>query len=295
MKITLRQLEVFAAVASYGNVTRAADSISLTQAAASMAVADLESQLGVKLFDRTGRHLYLNENGQRILPRALEVLDRIQEIEAGVRGTTPLLTLRLGTSLTIGNHLLPPLLAELKRGCPTARIRLSLRNTEQVQEDLLAFRIDVGFIEGFTPNDRLRHFAWHNDQLCIFAPPDHPLVHRTATALDLTSSPWVVRERGSGTREVFDRAMGGMAAAPDIALELEHPETIRQAVRAGMGLGCLSDLDLRDAFQAGWLAPIKTPFLDMTRTFHVVIHPDKHISRGMAQVLALCGIAPELS
>ncbi len=293
MKITLRQLEVFAAVASCGNVTRAADTISLTQAAASMAVADLESQLGVKLFDRTGRHLYLNENGQQILPRAMEVLERVQEIEAGVRGTIPPINLRLGTSLTIGNHLLPPLLAELKGNCPSARIKLSLRNTEQVQDDLMAFRIDLGFIEGFHPNDRLRHFAWHHDRLCIFAPPSHPLAHQTASIQDLTHSHWVVRERGSGTREVFDRAMGGLSAAPDIAMELEHPETIRQAVRAGMGLGCLSELELRDAFLAGWLAPVETPFLDMTRTFHVVIHPEKHISRGMAQVLALCGISPE--
>lgn len=290
MKITLRQLEVFAAVASCGNVTRAADAISLTQAAASMAVADLESQLGVKLFDRTGRHLYLNENGQQILPRALEVLDRVQEIEAGVSGAVMPFSLHLGTSLTIGNHLLPPLLAELKRDNPSARIRLSLRNTEQVQEDLLAFRIDLGFIEGFHPNDRLRHFTWHHDQLRIFAPVGHPLTQRNVAVSDLEEAHWVVRERGSGTREVFDRAMNAVQVAPRIALELEHPETIRQAVRAGMGLGCLSDLELQDAFQAGWLAPVEVPYLDMSRTFHVVVHPEKHVSRGMARVLTLCGI-----
>lgn len=292
MKITLRQLEVFAAVASYGNVTRAADAISLTQAAASMAVADLESQLGVKLFDRTGRHLYLNEQGQRILPRALEVLDRVQAIEAGVTGLEPPINLRLGTSLTIGNHLLPPLLAELKRGNPASIIRLSLRNTEQVQEDLLAFRIDLGFIEGFTPNDRLRHFDWHQDRLRIFAPANHPLAKRPATLNDLAEAQWVVRERGSGTREVFDRAMGAIQTAPHLCLELEHPETLRQAVRAGLGLGCLSELELQDAFEAGWLAPVETPFLDMKRTFHVVVHPEKHVSRGMAQVLTMCGIPP---
>ena len=111
MKITLRQLEIFTAIVSHGHVTRAAETISMTQSAASTALAELEQQLGTTLFDRIGRQLLLNEAGRQLLPKALDVLDRIREIEATTQSRELAFDLRLGASLTIGNHLLPPLLA----------------------------------------------------------------------------------------------------------------------------------------------------------------------------------------
>ncbi len=289
MKITLRQLEVFAAVASHGHVTRAAEAVALTQSATSMALADLERQLSVQLFDRVGRQLLLNEAGRQLLPRAQQVLDQVREIEAGAAGSAAF-DLHLGASLTIGNHLLPPLVAELQRRHPQGRVRLSLHNTEQVRADLLAFRIDLGFVEGPVQEPRLRRFSWRPDRLQVFAPAGHPLAGGTATPADLAGADWVLRERGSGTREVFDRALANATLTPRVALELEQPEAIRQCVRAGLGLGCLSRLELEDAFQAGWLAPVAAPFLNLERDLQVLVHADRHLSPGLLAVLALCGI-----
>lgn len=290
MKITLRQLEVFAAVASHGHVTRAAVAVALTQSATSMALADLERQLGVQLFDRVGRQLLLNEAGRQLLPRAQEVLDRVRDIEASAGGGDSAFDLHLGASLTIGNHLLPDLMAELGRRHPRSQVRLALRNTEQVLADLLAFRVDLGFVEGPVQEPHLRRFPWRQDRLVVFAAPDHPLAHRTATPSDLQAATWVLREKGSGTREVFDRALANATLTPQVSLEVEQPEAIRQCVRAGLGLGCLSSLELADAFQAGWLAPVATPFLSLERDFQVVMHADKHLSPGLSAVLSLCGI-----
>lgn len=97
----------------------------------------------------------------------------------------------------------------------------------------------------------------------MFTRPDHPLAGRSATHDDLKTVPWILREKGSGTREVFDRALASAALPCTIAFELEQPEAIRQCVRNGLGLGCLSTLELRDAFQAGWLAPVTAPFLNL--------------------------------
>lgn len=289
MKITLRQLEVFAAVAGHGQVTRAAEAVALTQSAASMALADLERQLAVQLFDRVGRQLLLNEAGRQLLPRALEVLDRVREIEAGAGGGAAF-DLHLGASLTIGNHLLPPLVAELQRRHPQGRVQLALHNTERVLADLLAFRVDLGFVEGPVQEPRLRHFPWRPDRLQVFAAPGHPLAGRSAAPAELAGEAWVLRERGSGTREVFDRALAGATLVPRVALELEQPEAIRQCVRAGLGLGCLSRLELQDAFRAGWLAPVDTPALHLERDFQILMHADKHLSPGLRAVLSLCGI-----
>lgn len=130
MKITLRQLEIFAAIANHGHVTRAAEAVAMTQSAASMALAELEQQLGTPLFDRIGRQLRLNETGRQLLPKALDVIDRVRDIETAPLNQELAFDLDLGASLTTGNHLLPDLLAELRRRHPQGRARLSLKNTE---------------------------------------------------------------------------------------------------------------------------------------------------------------------
>ena len=290
MKITLRQLEVFAAIASHGHVTRAAETVAVTQSAASMALAELEQQLGTPLFDRVGRQLHLNESGRQLLPKALEVIDRVRDIEAAPRSQELAFDLHLDASLTTGNHLLPGLLAELQRRHPQGKVRLSLKNTEQVIADLTHFRVDLGFVEGLAQDPRLRRYHWHNDRLCVFAAPTHPLAGKNATHDELRQAAWILREKGSGTREVFDRARANTMLPITAALELEQPEAIRQCVRAGLGLGCLSILELKDAFQAGWLAPVHTPFLNLDREFQILIHRDKHLSPGIRAVLALCGV-----
>lgn len=291
--LTLRQLEVFVAVATAGQVTRAAAEVGLTQSAASMALADLERQLNVSLFDRAGRHLHLSGCGRQLLPKARDVLDRVREIAAacGPDALPGCFSLRLGASLTIGNHLLPPLVADALRRCPEADIRIAIRNSEQIAADLLAFRIDIGFIEGSAMTGQLVAYPWRSDRLVVFAAPGHPFAGSAPLSRDsLAEAAWVLRERGSGTREIFERAFGG---TPRRVLELEQPEAIRQSVRAGAGIGCLSELELADAFRAGWLVPLPCPELELARSLSVVLHQDKYRSRGIREFLAVCGIDGE--
>lgn len=300
MKITLRQLEVFAAIAGHSHVTRAAAAVAMTQSAASMALADLEQQLGVVLFDRVGRQLVLNDTGRLLLGPARDVLDRARDMETMARGETAEFDLHLGATVTIGNHLVPGLVARLRRDYPHSRVRISRFNTEQLLAQVSGGQIDLGFIEGPGGDDSIRRLTWREDQLIIFAAPDHPLAGRgkapkarSAAALTprlLSDTDWIVRERGSGTREVMDRALSAAGVTPRIAFELEQPEAIRQCVKAGLGIGCLSALELEDAFRAGTLVPLATPFLDMRRNLDVVLHRRKYLSRGIAAILQECGI-----
>ena len=292
MKITLRQLEIFAAIVSHGHVTRAAEAISMTQSAASTALAELEQQLGTTLFDRIGRQLLLNEAGRQLLPKALDVLDRIREIEATTQNSELAFDLRLGASLTIGNHLMPGLLAELGRRHPGSHVRLSLKNTEHVDDDLLALRIDLGFVEGPVQDERFQRYFWRDDRLVVFVASGHPWAGQRLLIDELRAANWILREKGSGSREVFDRAVANANLVPSVAYELEQPEAIRQSVQAGLGVGCLPWLELREAFEAGKLAPVETPFLDLTRRLQVVLHRQKHVSPGIRTVLGLCGIEP---
>ncbi|HUH39130.1 MAG TPA: LysR substrate-binding domain-containing protein, partial [Spongiibacteraceae bacterium] len=231
---------------------------------------------------------------------ARDVLDRARDIETMARGETAEFDLHLGATVTIGNHLVPGLVARLRRDYPNSRVRISRYNTEQLLAQVNSGQIDLGFIEGPGGDDSIRRLTWRQDWLVIFAAPGHPLVGsgrapQTGAAPAITpgrlsEADWIVRERGSGTRQVMDRALLAAGVKPRIAFELEQPEAIRQCVKAGLGIGCLSALELEDAFRAGTLVPLATPFLDMRRNLDVVLHRRKYLSRGIAAILQECGI-----
>ncbi len=295
IRLTLRQLEVFVSIATqHGHVTRAAQAIGVTQAAASMAIADLEQQLGARLFDRVGKQLILNETGRILLQRAQAVLDRAAEIQVLAAGSQSIFDIRLGASVTVGNHLLPPVLARFKHSYPNGQIRVMRYNTDQVLSQLSDFSIELGFVEGPVEDCRFRTFPWKKDTLTIFAAAGHPLAGRKLTTADLAAADWVMREPGSGTRKVFERSLAALGILPRIALELEQPAAIRECVRAGMGLGCLSRLELQDAIAAGQIVPLKAPLLDLGRDINIVLHNQKYVSEAIGTILRLCGVrAPD--
>lgn len=291
IRLTLRQLEVFVAIAGqHGHVTRAAQVIGMTQAAASMAIADLEKQLDARLFDRVGKQLILNETGRILLQRAQAVLDRAAEIQMLAAGSESIFDIRLGASVTVGNHLLPPVLARFKHSFPNGQIRVMRYNTDQVLEQLSDFSIELGFVEGPVEDSRFLVFPWKKDALTIFAAAGHPLAGKKLTACDLAAADWVMREPGSGTRKVFERSLAALGIVPRIVLELEQPAAIRECVKAGMGLGCLSRLELQDAIAAGQIVPLKAPLLDLGRDINIVLHNQKYVSEAIGTILKLCGI-----
>ena len=291
MRLTLRQLQVFTATCRSGGITLAAAAIGLSQSAASQALAELESALEGPLFDRAGRKLQLNERGHALLPRATELLERAEEIETTLRrhGSTTETLVRLAASLTVGSYLLPPLIgAHLARQEKT-RVELKVENTEMVIAAVAAYQADAGFIEGPCEHPDLRVLPWREDELMVIAPPDHPLARkRRLTPNDLQEAPWVLRERGSGTREVFDRAAESQDIAIHTRMELGHTEAVMRAVQAGAGLGCLSRFVVEDAAKRGELAILRTPFLNLRRPLHAVLHKAKFIGPGLRQVLEAC-------
>ncbi|MFN3586286.1 MAG: LysR family transcriptional regulator [Moraxellaceae bacterium] len=290
MRITLKQMEVFIAVARAGNVTRAAETLSITQSATSMSLADFETQLGRKLFDRVGKRLQLNDAGRLLLPRVLEAVARVAEIEALAREDGGLIgQLRIGASLTIGNYLLPGLIGSFMRAHPGAHVALEVANTRHVIQALENFQIDAGFIEGFCHEPDIEVLPWCRDELVIFAAADHPLAQRpTLTPDDLAGADWILREPGSGTREIFDNAVLGRIQRVNLLLEFGHTEAIARAVATGIGIGCASRRTLEEAFAQGRVVPLATPFLDLSRELFLLVHRQKYRTEGLRVFLDYC-------
>ena len=289
MRYSLRQLEVFAAIARHDSVSKAAEMLAMSQSATSTALAELEKQFATRLFDRNGKRLQLNELGQLLLPRVRDILDRAHEVETLLGGRTTVGPLRVGATLTVGNYLAALLIGDFMRRHPGSHIHLEVNNTQHIIERVAGFDLDFGMVEGEIQHPDLDMTPWINDELVIFAAPGHPLARRAAVTLDdLEQATWIVREHGSGTRQTFERGLHDILPRLNILLELEHTEAIKRAVESGLGIGCISRMALREAFKRGSLVPIEMPELDLRRRFYFVLHRQKYVTAGMAKFLDLC-------
>lgn len=289
MKYSLRQLEIFVAVSKTEIVSRAAEALSLSQSATSTALSELERQFDLQLFDRVGKSLRINETGRQLLPRAVELLDRAHEIEALLHGHAGFGYMKIGATLTVGNYLATLLVARFLQEHPESRIQLQVHNTSTIVQQIVNHELDLGLIEGDTYHPDIEVQPWIADELVVFSAPDHPLAKASSVSIkQLLEEPWILREKGSGTRETFDRALHNNHSKLNIRLELEHTEAIKRAVESGLGIGCISRLALKDAFSRGNLVPLTTPDLNLGRYFYFLWHKQKYQTTGMREFITLC-------
>ena len=288
MKLTLRQVQVFAAVARHQNVSRAAGELAMSQSAASSALVELERQFDCPLFDRVGKSLRLNATGRGLLPLAEDLLGRAAEIESVLSGGQ-LGPLSVGATMSIGNYLATLIVADYLQQHPGSAIDLRVANTRHILDDVLHCVLDIGLVEGEVSEPELLVEPWLADELVVCCAPGHPLAAAgRATTEQLRGEYWVLREAGSGTRALFDRVVAPALGRPLVRLQLEHTEAIKRAVEAGLGLACLSRLTLDEAFRRGTLVELRTGQFDLGRHFHFVRHRQRQLSPAGRVFMALC-------
>lgn len=289
MRFTLRQLEVFLAVARSDSVSRAARQLAMSQSAVSGALLDLEAQFEIKLFDRIGKRLELSELGRSMRARAEALHEQAQEFEGQLTKHRDMGLLRVGATLTIGNYLVVPLMARFVREHAGARVTLHVANTAEMARKLENFELDVALVEGELQRAELAITRWRDDELVVFCAPQHPFAKkRNLSEDDLRRGAWIVREPGSGTRQAFDHAMHGILPDLHIELELQHTEAIKSAVMAGLGVGCVSRLALEEEFRHKSLVPCRVPHRDFRRHFYFAVHQKKYQSATIRAWLELC-------
>jgi len=298
MAISLRKLEVFAAVAQLGSVTKAAKQLFLSQSAVSMALADLENNHDGELFIRRGRTLILNDRGKLLLPLAEKILKQTanfaKRLESSAQEPTGELT--IGASTTIGNYLLPLLIANFSKKHPKARIVMRVGNTKEISHLLERGQLDLALIEGPCHIESLRQAHWRDDQLVIIVSPDHSWASKEEIShLELQEAEWIMRETGSGTREVFEYALGVPLNQLAAIIELGHTEAIKKAVEAGLGVSCLSRLAVQRELDLGVLVAIPTP-LDLSRSLTLLLPDSEYqsplLKAGLKMLLPESGEEP---
>lgn len=288
MKLTLQQLKVFATIARYGNLGLAANELCLSKGAVSQSLQELERQLGTPLFDRIHPGLQLNNEGRLLQPAAEELLTRMQDIENLFSpDAEPSGQLRLGASQTIGNYLLPTLLANRKQelGLPP---KVTITNTHKLCHALANFELDLALIEGENHHPDLIAEPWLQDEMLVVAHPDHPLANQgTLTLPRLADETWVLRELQSGSREQFIQQIQPVLPRWQAGLELNTLEAVMLAVEKGLGISFISRLAVSDRLQAGRLVvlPLGQHF---PRQLSLIWHKQKYHSASLRHFIHFC-------
>ena len=294
MHLTLRQLQVFVHIAQSGSTIAAGDRIGLSQSAVSAALGELEKVLDVSLFDRISKRLLINDHGRALLPSALSLLNSAEQLESRFLTKTPSV-FEIGASLTIGNYILPGLLAsywqsqDIPLGIEAPPLKITVANTADIASKVENFELDIGLVEGAVHRVDLSITKWKQDELLIVASPTHPLISslngNMATAETLSQANWLLREAGSGTREVLEQEL--LAHIPQIhsSLEFNDHEAIKRSAAEGLGIACLSSVVVQDYLESGKLVQITTPWCPLTRQFSILMHKQKQLTPGLNTLL----------
>ncbi len=294
MSITLRQLEIFIAVAETAQVTKASKKLFVTQSAVSMALAELENQLAGSLFDRHGRSLLLNERGRYLLPLAKEIICQVSNVESIMSEESDSLhgQIEVVASTTIGDYILPYLIGAFKRMHPGVYVNMLVHHTRYAERLVLDGSVDVGFVEGPIKSPDILIRPWFQDELVVIVGPSDPLGQQKSFQVkkDFKDTRWIMREKGSGTVAIFREKMKDYLDQIEVVMEMGHPEAIKKAVESGVGVACLSALTVCREIEHGWLKSLKIEGVDMKRNLQVITKKGQAMSDAQAEFLAFCDV-----
>lgn len=292
----LAALDLLVSVGELGSISAAAEAHRVTQPAASMRLRTLERMLGVRLLERARTGARLTPAGAATGEWAADVLRDMRTLLAGAaalradQGSQ----LRLAASLTVSEYLLPRWLEQFATAAPETRVSLEMGNTAHVAELVAAATVDVGFIEGPRPPGRLRSREVAQDELVVVVGAGHPWRRRRRPLAprQLAAAPLVLREPGSGTREVLAEALAEHGLAPTAAMELGSTTAIKAAVMAGAGPAVLSALAVAAELRTGKLVAVPCEGLRLQRTIRAIWAAERPPAAAATRLVAIAAHWP---
>lgn len=265
-------LALFQAVAEAGSISGGAERARVSQPAVSKQIAELESALGVRLLERLPRGCRLTEAGTLLAGYANRWRSIEAEAEHAIKAFRGLKRGRLaiGASMTIGGYLLPESIAAFHRRFPEIELQVTISNTQSIREALLGGAIDLGLTEGAIEDGELESTVFFQDEIVVIAPANHPLVKRKNVSVrEVCREPLILREEGSGTRAVVERALRRKGFKVQPLLSLASPEAIKNLVATGIGLAFVSRLIAEMELRAGRLGIVSLKDFAIQRPLHL--------------------------
>lgn len=269
--MNIHHIYIFDAVAQTGSITKAAEILFLSQPAVSQQLKELERSLGVTLFQRLPRGVLLTEAGtilyeysRKMRRLEIEAESSINELIGLQRGS-----LLIGASLNIGSYFLPNICAEFCKIYPSISVKVEIANTDSITAHLLNSEMEIGLVEGLTPENVMQSDVFAHDELVPVISPRNKLAsHTPLSANRFCSEPFIVRETGSGTRAITDQALEKLGLLPKISLTLGSSEAIKRAVMADAGVAIISRMAVESELLSGSLIALPIPQLTIIRNLY---------------------------
>lgn len=288
--MTIRHMMIFRAVCEAGcHSTKAAEKLHMTQPAVSLAIKELEQYYGVRLFDRIGRRLQLTDAGQHFLRYAVHISDLFASMETGLRDWDAKGILRVGASITIGSQFLPGYVKAFSELCPETDVRVTVEQSDRLEQKLLNNELDCALIEGIAHDPHIVSEAYMEDSLSVICSPGMGWTQGQVISREtFMSQRFLLREKGSGTRAVFDRVaeQAGIFVTP--AWEAMSTTALVNAAISGLGIAVLPHRMILPALKQGLIRTVEVEGLAFRRSFCILHHKDKFLTPSAKKFIALC-------
>ena len=278
MKLTLRQMEIFLNVVKSGHLTNVAKGMGLSQSAISMSIKELENILGRPVFDRINKKLVLNEVGRAFHKEVDPIFKKLSDIEYEFKNSENKGMIRVGASTTIVDYLMPSIICAYMSSYPDVKITLKEGNTQEIAKLIEEGSIDIGFVEGYVQGSDIVREKVGVDELLIVT-ENKDIANAKPVSIDkLSDMRWVLREEGSGTREVFLDYIKEKVDDLNVFLELGHTESIKSILKNRECLTCISKISVDKELQEGKLFRVPVKNFECKRDFLMIHHKDKYHS-----------------
>lgn len=284
--MTLRNLRVFLAVADCGSMSEAAKKMHIAQPSVSGTIGEIEEQYGVRLFERLGRRLYITPTGTQLCEYARHILSMYDAMEGRLKNANESDALRVGATVTVGTCVLGDLLRRYIKETQNQQPKVVVDNTRVIEEKLLKSELDIGIVEGKIHSDDLvTHVMIQDPLILVCARENNPFEGKKSVRLSaLTDIPFILREEGSGTRELIENVIPHM----NIQWVCNNSEAILRGVEMGFGVTIISRRLAIERLCAGTLVEVPVSDAAFERQFYIVWHKNKYQTPSMQQFIDAC-------
>ena len=287
--MTLRHMRIFVTVCSCKSITLASEKLYIAQPTVSLAIKEIEEYYGVSLFDRISRKLYLTETGKLFLSYATQIVTLFDEMETKIKNPDAIGTLRIGASITTGTHLMPGLAATFYKTHPQIKLQVTVENSDELEKRIISNDLDLALIEGAIHNAQIQSEEIMEDELVLLCGANHTMAEPGCIEIDrLSEYDFLLREKGSGARELFDSTLLTYNIVIKPLWESVSTHALINAVMEGLGLTVLPYMMVKSDIESGRLKQIKIKNVSFKRHFCIIFHRDKYITESARDFMSLC-------
>jgi DNA-binding transcriptional LysR family regulator len=287
--MTLRHMKIFVSVCKENSITLAAKKLYISQPAVSNAIKDLEDYYGVQLFDRISKKLYLTEAGKIVFNYALHISSLFEELETNIKNSDNIGRLRIGSSITIGTHLMPNYIKEFSQRFPHIQTFVTIDSSDIIENLVLDNELDFALIEGIVHSENIISKGFIYDELIVICDLENPLLQKEVVSVeDLSTQNFLMREKYSGTRELAESILLLHNISLNPIWESSSTEAIINGVSQGIGISILPLQLVQDSINRNQVRKLEVDGLKFKRQYLIIYHKNKFLTPASLEFINLC-------